>query len=99
MTAAHTQGRAALAFSSKPAIFVLLAMVKLISSRPPSRQMLAVRIDLEFDDAAVRAADFLLFQIDRQGRIGAALGVVEKLLNVRRRDLHRKNAVLETMLF
>src|SRR6476659_5379590 len=60
--------------------------------------VLAARIDLELDDAAVGAADFLLFHIDRQRRIGAALGVVEKLLYVRRRDLHRKNAVLEAVV-
>ena len=44
--------------------------------------MLAVRIDLELDDAAVGAADFLLFEIDGQRRIGAALGVVEKLIQI-----------------
>ena len=34
--------------------------------------MLAVRVDLEMDDTAVRTADFLLLQIDRECRIGAA---------------------------
>ena len=48
--------------------------------------MLAVRIDLELDHAAVGAADFLLFQIDGQRRIGAALGIVEQLLQIFRRQ-------------
>ena len=49
--------------------------------------VLAVRIDLELDHAAVGAADFLLLQIDRERRIGAALGVVEQLFEILRRDL------------
>ena len=44
--------------------------------------VLAERIDLEFDLAAVGAADFLVRQVDGQRRIGAALGVVEQLVEV-----------------
>src|SRR6266436_8141569 len=37
--------------------------------------VLAVRIDLELHQAAVGAADLLLREIDRQRRVGAAIGV------------------------
>src|SRR5215469_11416492 len=46
--------------------------------------VLAVRIDVEGDLAAVGAADLLLLQVDGQRRIGAALGVVEQLLQDRK---------------
>ena len=39
--------------------------------------MLAERIDLELDGAAVRPANFLIGKIDRQRGVGPALGVVE----------------------
>src|SRR4030095_7066591 len=39
--------------------------------------MLAVRIDVELDHPAVGTPDLLLLEVDRQRRIGAALGVVE----------------------
>ena len=44
--------------------------------------LLAVRVDVEFDHAAVGAADFLLLQIDAERRIGAALGVVEQFFQI-----------------
>src|ERR1700759_2085802 len=44
--------------------------------------MLAERIDLELQRAAVGATDFLFFEVDRQRRIGAALGIVEQFVEV-----------------
>ena len=41
--------------------------------------MFAMRIDVELDDTAIRAADLLRFEIDGQRRIGAALGIVHQL--------------------
>src|SRR3954451_14926305 len=60
--------------------------------------MLAVRIDFERDHAAVRPPDLLLLQVDRQRGIGAALGVVEQLLQILRRYLDRQHAVLEAVI-
>src|SRR5580658_3083617 len=58
----------------------------------------AVWIDVEFDHAAVGAADFLLFQIDAERRIGAALGVVEQFFQIFGRHLDRQHAVLEAVV-
>ena len=44
--------------------------------------LLAKRIDLELDHAAVRAADFLGFQVDRNAGIGAPLGIVHQLVDI-----------------
>ena len=41
--------------------------------------LLAERVDLELDDAAVGAPDLLRGQVYRQRRVGAALGVVHEL--------------------
>src|SRR6266852_9952 len=60
--------------------------------------VLAVRVDLELDHAAVRTADFLLREIDAERRIGAAVGVVEQFLQILRRDLDRQHAVLEAVV-
>ena len=46
---------------------------------PFDEALLAEGVDLELDDAAVGTADLLRRQIDRQRRIGAALGVVMEL--------------------
>src|SRR4051812_36631552 len=54
--------------------------------------VLAVGIDVEFDDAAVGATNLLLLQVDRQRGVRAALGVVEQLLEVLRADLDRQHA-------
>ena len=43
-------------------------------------------------------ADFLLLQVDRQRGVGAALGVVEQLLQVLGADLDRQHAVLEAVV-
>src|SRR5262245_62105664 len=60
--------------------------------------VLAERIDLELHLAAVRPADFLRLEIDGERRVGAALGIVEQLLQILRRNLDRQNAVLETVV-
>ena len=52
---------------------------------PVEHAVLAVRIDVELHHAAVGPADFLLLQVDRERGVGAALGVVEQLLQVLRR--------------
>ena len=60
--------------------------------------MLAERVEVELDRAAIGAADFLPGEIDRQRRVGAALGVVEKLGEILGRHRDRQNAVLETVV-
>src|SRR5262249_52779780 len=59
---------------------------------------LAVGIDLEPHHAAVGPADLLLFEVDGQRRVGAAVGVVEQLLQVLGRDPDRQDAVLEAVV-
>ena len=44
---------------------------------PVEQAMLAVRIDVELHHTTVGAPDLLLRKINRQRRIGAALGIVE----------------------
>src|SRR5438105_15618165 len=44
--------------------------------------VLAVGIDVELHHATVGAANLLLLQVDRQRRVGTALGVVEQLLQI-----------------
>ena len=60
--------------------------------------MLAEGVDLEGDDARIGAADFLRLQVDRQGGVGAAAGIVHQLLEVFRRDRDRQDAVLEAVV-
>ena len=60
--------------------------------------MLAERIDVEADRPAVGAADLLFYEVDRERRVGAALGVVEQLLEILRRHRDRENAVFETVV-
>src|ERR1700733_12750617 len=60
--------------------------------------MLAERIDLEFHGAAVGATDFLVGQIDRQGRVRAALGIVEQFVEVFLGNTDRQHAVLEAVI-
>src|SRR5262249_31285477 len=60
--------------------------------------VLAMRIDVELHHAAIGTSDLLLLQVDRQRRIGAALGVVEQLLQILRLDLDRQHAVLEAVV-
>src|SRR5262249_59119069 len=61
--------------------------------------VLAVRVDVEPDPAAVGAADFLLFEIDCEAGIGAALGIVEQLLQVVRADPCWQTALLYAPFF
>src|SRR5436190_14291019 len=60
--------------------------------------VLAEGIDFELHYAAVRPANFLPLEIDRERRVGAALGIIEQLLEIVRRNLDRQNAVLETVI-
>src|SRR5258708_26737796 len=48
--------------------------------------VLAMRIDVELDRAAVGAADFLALEVDGEPRIGAALGIVDQLFQALRSD-------------
>ena len=41
-----------------------------------------MRIDVETHRPAVGAMNLLLLEIDRQGCVGAALGIIEELLDV-----------------
>ena len=60
--------------------------------------MLAVRVDVEMNDTAIGTTDFLLLEIDRQRRVGAALSVVEKFFKIFRGRPNRQHAVLEHLL-
>src|SRR5262245_18387035 len=60
--------------------------------------VLAMRVDLELDHAAVGAADLLLREVDRQRGNRAAVDVVEQLFQVLRRYLDRQDAVLEAVV-
>src|ERR1700720_4353236 len=60
--------------------------------------MFAERVDIEGDDSAIGAANFLGFEINRERRIGAALGVIHELGEVVWRDNDRKNTVLEAVV-
>ena len=55
-------------------------------------------VDLEMDHTAVGTTDFLLLQIDREGRVCAAVGIVEQLFEILRRHPDRKHAVLEAVV-
>src|SRR4051794_18362841 len=65
---------------------------------PVDQAMLAERVDLEFHRAAVRPADLLGCEIDAQRGIGAALGVVEQLVEIVLADADRQDAVLEAVV-
>src|SRR5262249_25533507 len=60
--------------------------------------MLAVRIDFKPDHATVRTPYLLFFEVDGEPRIGAAVSVIEQLLQIVRRDLDGKEAVLEAIV-
>src|SRR3984893_16274090 len=60
--------------------------------------MFAERVDIESDDAAIGAANFLGFEIYRERRIGAELGVIHELGEVFWRNNDRKNTVLEAVV-
>jgi hypothetical protein len=60
--------------------------------------MLFEGIDIELDDTSIRAADFLLFQIDGDRGVGAATGVIHQLVEVFLADDDRQNAVLEAVV-
>ena len=55
-------------------------------------------IDLEIDASAIRAADFLIFQIDRQNRIGTTRRIVQQFFEIFRADNDGQNAVFETVI-
>src|SRR5262245_26176092 len=59
---------------------------------------LAMRIDVELHHAAVRSADLLVFEIDGERRIGAALRIIEQLVEILGRDPDGQNAVLEAVV-
>src|ERR1700733_1683880 len=65
---------------------------------PVHQTALAERIDLEFHRAAVGAADFLIGQINGQGRVRAALGIVEQFVEVFLGNADRQNTVLEAVI-
>src|SRR6266849_10536042 len=60
--------------------------------------VLTVRIDFEPDHAAVGTAYLLLFEVDGEARIGAAVGIIEQLFQILTRDLDGEDAVLETIV-
>src|ERR1700730_10453562 len=60
--------------------------------------MLAERVDVELDRAAIGAADFLLSEIHRERRVSAAVGIIEEFGEILRRYRDRQNAVLETVV-
>src|ERR1700682_4673573 len=60
--------------------------------------MLAERVAVELDRAAIGAADFLLREIHRERRVGAAVGIIEEFGEILGRYRDRQNAVLETVV-
>src|SRR6201996_7607145 len=60
--------------------------------------LLAEGIDFELHDAAIRPADFLIFQIDGDERIGAAFRVVHQLVDDLLRQRDGQDAVLEAVV-
>src|SRR5882672_110624 len=60
--------------------------------------LLAEGIDIEFDAATVRAANFLLFEIDTDDGVGAAFRVIHQPIHVGLRQRNRQNAVLEAIV-
>ena len=69
-----------------------------MSSRPFEQGLLARGIDVEMQRAAVRPLDGLGLEIDRDGGVGAALGVVHQQLQLLGRDDDRQDAVLEAVV-
>src|SRR5690606_34754549 len=60
--------------------------------------MLAERVDVELDDAAIGPANFLGFEIDSDDGIGAALRIVHQLVDFFLRKNDGQNAVLEAVI-
>src|SRR5262249_60924616 len=60
--------------------------------------MLAVRVDLEMNYAAIRAANFLLLEVDCQRCVGAAISIIKQLFQIFRRHTDRQQAVLEAVV-
>src|SRR6185437_12420574 len=60
--------------------------------------MLAERIDLEFDDAAIGPGDRLLLEIDAEPGIGAFPCIVHEIVDDLLRQLDRQDAVLEAVV-
>ena len=77
-----THGRASRDFASKLSILSCFCLGQPDVVEAVEHGVLAVRVDVELHHAAVGAADFLLLQIDRQRRVGAAFGVVEQLFEI-----------------
>ena len=75
-----------------------LTIVRPMSSRPFIRQCLRKRVEVELDHAAVGPADLLRLQVDRERRVGAALGVVEQLVEIFRRDVIGRMPFLKQLL-
>src|SRR6185312_15322829 len=59
---------------------------------------LAEGIDLKSDNAAVGTTDLLLFKIDGDGGVGAAIGIVHQFFQVFGRNLDRQDAVLKAVV-
>ena len=88
----------AAALLSNVSICGAFSIVRPISSRPLSRQCLRKGSRSNVIAAAIRPADFLVGQIDGERRIGAAIGIVEQLLQIFRRHRDRQDAVLEAVI-
>ena len=73
-------------------------MVRPISSSPFIRQCLRNGSISKLHRAAIGPVDFLVGQIDRERRVGAALGVIEQFVEVFLADADRQDAVLEAVV-
>src|SRR3569623_3041789 len=65
---------------------------------PLEQHMPAGGVDIEMDSTTVRTPDRLGLEVDRDGGIGAALGIVHQKLQLLGRHLDRQNAVLEAVV-
>ena len=78
----QAQGRRAREAVSKFSMCSAFSSVRPISSRPSIRQRLRNGIDVEMDHAAVGTPDLLVREIDGDGGVRAARGIVEQLVDL-----------------
>src|SRR5260221_556323 len=88
--------RLALGFETVDRLFPLQRQTDIVEA--VEQAVLAERVDVEFDATAIRAGDLLLVEIDGDDGIGAALGVVHQLVDIRLLQRDRQDAVLEAVV-
>ena len=87
---------ACLAFEGLDGVALLQSEPDIVE--PFHQAALAERIDVELYHSAVRAPDFLIGEVDADGGVGAARGIVDQLVDLFLRQGDGQNAVLETVV-